>query len=55
MEKSGAEPLVKLLTDPKPQIQANAAVCLTNLAHNGEEIRNEGTGTQVPSQRILSN
>lgn len=34
MEKGGVEPLVRLLIDPKPHCQANAAVCLTNLAHN---------------------
>lgn len=35
MDKGGAEPLVRLLTDPKPQTQVNSAVCLTNLANNG--------------------
>jgi hypothetical protein len=35
MEKGGAEWLVRLVTDAKPQTQVNAAVCLTNLANNG--------------------
>lgn len=36
MDKGGAEPLVRLLADPKPQTQVNSAGCLTNLANNGK-------------------
>lgn len=35
VDKGGVDPLVALLNDAKPLIQANAAVCLTNLATEG--------------------
>ena len=37
VEKGGVDPLVTLLGDVKPLVQANAAVCLTNLAADGME------------------
>ena len=35
VDKGGVEPLIALLNDEKPLVQANAAVCLTNLATEG--------------------
>lgn len=35
VDKGGVEPLITLLNDAKQLVQANAAVCLTNLATEG--------------------
>ena len=35
VDKAGVDPLITLLNDAKPLVQANAAVCLTNLATEG--------------------
>ena len=35
VDKGGIEPLITLLNDAKQLVQANAAVCLTNLATEG--------------------
>ena len=36
VDKGGVDPLITLLNDVKPLVQANAAVCLTNLATEGK-------------------
>ena len=36
VDKGGVDPLITLLNDVKPSVQANAAVCLTNLATEGK-------------------
>lgn len=36
VDKAGVDPLITLLNDVKPLVQANAAVCLTNLATEGK-------------------
>ena len=38
VDKGGVEPLIALLSDEKPLVQANAAVCLTNLATEGVKL-----------------
>ena len=38
MDKAGIDPLITLLNDAKPLVQANAAVCLTNLATEGNHL-----------------
>ena len=40
VDKAGVDPLITLLNDVKPLVQANAAVCLTNLATEGNNITN---------------
>ena len=37
VDKGGVDPLITLLNDVKPSVQANAAVCLTNLATEGKK------------------
>lgn len=34
VDKGGLDPLIKCLTENKPSLQGNAAVCLTNLSHD---------------------
>jgi len=38
VDKAGVDSLIALLNDVKPLVQANAAVCLTNLATEGNHL-----------------
>lgn len=49
VDKAGLDPLITLLNDGKPLVQANAAVCLTNLATEGNPV----TLPQTLDQLIL--
>ena len=49
VDKAGVDPLIALLNDAKPLVQANAAVCLTNLATEGNPV----TFLQTLDQLIL--
>ena len=47
VDKGGVDPLITLLNDFKPLVQANAAVCLTNLATEGNPVTLPKTLDQI--------